>query len=161
MPGPMPPKMADIHKLRFRQSYSIGQLAKDFEVSHRTIRYYESIGLLAPERKGRTRIYDNYQRTRLRLILRGKRIGLTLRDCKKLLDLYETDTGEEAQLLFLLWKIGERKSELEAKRRDIEASYEDLDRVEQNAKSRLLEIEASDEPQDALLLPRKDAADGE
>lgn len=161
MPGPMPPKMADIHKLRIRQSYSIGQLAKDFEVSHRTIRYYESIGLLAPERKGRTRIYDNYQRTRLRLILRGKRIGLTLRDCKKLLDLYETDTGEEAQLLFLLWKIGERKSELEAKRRDIEASYEDLDRVEQNAKLRLLEIEATDEPQDAVQLPRKDAAEGE
>ena len=152
-------KMANVHKFKIRQKFTIGELAKDFDVSHRTIRYYESIGLLSPERKGRTRLYDSYQRTRLRLILRGKRIGLTLRDCEKLLDLYETDTGEEAQLLFLLWKIGERKSELEAKRRDIEASYQDLDRVEQNARSRLLEIEAQSyrDQKKGGVLPHKDA----
>ena len=152
-------KMANVHKFKIRQKFTIGELAKDFDVSHRTIRYYESIGLLSPERKGRTRLYDSYQRTRLRLILRGKRIGLTLRDCEKLLDLYETDTGEEAQLLFLLWKIGERKSELEAKRRDIEASYQDLDRVEQNARSRLLEIEAQSyrDQKKSGSLPHKDA----
>jgi DNA-binding transcriptional MerR regulator len=97
------------------------------------------------------------------LILRGKRIGLTLRDCEKLLDLYETDTGEEAQLLFLLWKIGERKSDLNAKRRDIDASYQDLDRVEQNARSRLLEIEAQTlkDEKKSKPLPHENAVGGD
>ena len=133
--------VAEIFKLSSKKTYTIGELAREFQVSYRTIRYYESIGLLSPERRGRRRIYDAYQRTRLRLILRGKRIGLSLRDCDKLLRLYETDTGEEAQLLYLIWKIGERKAELDAMRRDIDASYTDLESVEQNAKMRLKELE--------------------
>jgi len=133
--------VAEIFKLTSKKTYTIGELARDFDVSYRTIRYYESIGLLSPRRHGRTRIYDVYQRTKLRLILRGKRIGLSLRECEKLLHLYETDTGEEAQLLYLVWKIGERKTELEAMRRDIDASYADLDKVEQNARMRLKELE--------------------
>lgn len=136
--------MAEIFKLTSKKTYTIGELARDFDVSYRTIRYYESIGLLSPERRGRTRIYDAYQRTKLRLILRGKRIGLSLRECEKLLHLYETDTGEEAQLLYLVWKIGERKTELEAMRRDIDASYADLDKVEQSARERLKELDTDD-----------------
>ena len=133
--------MAEIFKLNSKKTYAIGDLSRDFNVSYRTIRYYESIGLLSPERHGRTRVYDAYQRTRLRLILRGKRIGLSLRDCEKLLRLYETDTGEEAQLLYLIWKIGERKAELDAMRQDIDASYEDLESVEENARMRLKELD--------------------
>jgi DNA-binding transcriptional MerR regulator len=136
--------VAEIFKLTSKKTYTIGELARDFDVSYRTIRYYESIGLLSPERRGRTRIYDAYQRTKLRLILRGKRIGLSLRECEKLLHLYETDTGEEAQLLYLVWKIGERKTELEAMRRDIDASYADLDKVEQSARERLKELDTDD-----------------
>ncbi len=139
--------MAEIFKLTSKKTYTIGELARDFDVSYRTIRYYESIGLLSPKRRGRTRIYDAYQRTKLRLILRGKRIGLSLRECEKLLHLYETDTGEEAQLLYLVWKIGERKTELEAMRRDIDASYADLDKVEQNARERLKELESDETAQ--------------
>ena len=136
--------MAELFKLTSKKTYTIGELARDFDVSYRTIRYYESIGLLSPERRGRTRIYDAYQRTRLRLVLRGKRIGLSLRDCEKLLRLYETDTGEEAQLLYLIWKIGERKTELDAMRSDIDASYADLESVEENARQRLKELDLRD-----------------
>ena len=140
--------MAELFKLTSKKTYTIGELARDFDVSYRTIRYYESIGLLSPKRRGRTRIYDAYQRTKLRLILRGKRIGLSLRECEKLLHLYETDTGEEAQLLYLVWKIGERKTELEAMRNDIDASYADLDTVEKNARMRLKELETRESKTD-------------
>lgn len=113
------------------QSYSIGDLAKEFEVTPRTIRFYEDRGLLAPERKGQNRIYTPRDRTRLKLILRGKRLGFSITEIGEILDLYDAPDGERSQLEFFVAKIRARRSELEAQARDLEAVMSELDHVEQ------------------------------
>src|SRR5919199_3415968 len=88
--------------------YSIGDLAAEFEVSPRTIRFYEDQGLIAPQRIGNNRVYTHRDRARLKLILRGKRLGFALSDIKELLDLYDVDETRATQLRATLKKARER-----------------------------------------------------
>ncbi|RLA15978.1 MAG: MerR family transcriptional regulator [Gammaproteobacteria bacterium] len=122
------------------RTYTIGEMAKEFEVTSRTLRLYEEEGLLIPERQGTRRIYSERNRVRLRLILRGKRLGWSLAEIKELFDLYDSSHGEEAQLELMLGKLEQRREMLEAQKRDIENALEDLERIVGNAQSALHQI---------------------
>ena len=95
------------------ETYSITDLAQEFDVTTRTIRFYEDQGLLAPKRRGQTRIYGPRDRTRLKLILRGKRLGFSLGEVAEMVLLYDSDPGEIGQLHLFLDKIRERRNGLE------------------------------------------------
>jgi len=123
------------------QTYSIADLAREFGVTTRTIRFYEDQGMLSPLRDGLRRIYRSRDRTRLKLILRGKGLGFPLAEVGKIIDLYDAPRGEDAQLHRLLAKIAERRRELEGKREDIEASLQDLEEVADTCRDRLKELE--------------------
>lgn len=118
-------------------SFSITDLAREFDVTTRTIRFYEDQGLIAPERQGQTRIYGQRDRVRLRLIMRGKRLGFALKEIRDLLDLYETDRSEITQLTILINKIDERRDTLRKQRADIDATLEELDLLEENCQQEL------------------------
>ncbi len=119
------------------ESFSIGDLAREFAVTTRTIRFYEDEGLVAPQRKGRTRIYSQRDRVRLRLILRGKRLGFSLAGIREILDMYESDPGEAGQLRLLLARIAERRAVLEGLRADIEQTLADMDAIAARCAERL------------------------
>jgi DNA-binding transcriptional MerR regulator len=123
------------------ETYGIAELAREFEVTARTIRHYEAEGLIAPLRDGQRRIYRPRDRTRLRLIVRGRRLGFSLAEVREIVDLYDAPPGETGQLDLLLEKIARRKAVLEAKRRDIEATLDDLETVSINCRKRLMELE--------------------
>jgi DNA-binding transcriptional MerR regulator len=111
-------------------SWSIGELAREFDVTTRTIRFYEDEGLLQPRRRGQTRIYSSADRTTLKLILRGKRLGFSLAESRQLIQMYNPDANR-AQLDALLSKIHERRAQLAAQLRDIEMMQRELDEAEQ------------------------------
>ena len=119
------------------RTYTIGEMAKEFEVTSRTLRLYEEEGLLIPQREGTRRIYSERNRVRLRLILRGKRLGWSLAEIKELFDLYDSNHGEEAQLELMLAKLDQRREMLEMQKRDIENALEDLARIAGNAQNAL------------------------
>jgi DNA-binding transcriptional MerR regulator len=120
-----------------KETYSISDLAREFGVTTRTIRFYEDKGLIAPRRRGTTRLFGPRDRTRLRLILRGKRLGFTLAEIAEIVDMYDAEPGEVGQLELLIEKIGERRARLERQRRDIAETLAELDRVEQRCRERL------------------------
>ena len=93
--------------------YSITELANELEITPRTIRFYEDQGLITPQRVGNTRIYSHRDRARMILILRGKRLGFSLKDIKEFLDLYVVDTTQVEQLKVLVGKVRERITQLE------------------------------------------------
>lgn len=119
------------------ETYGIAELAREFGVTARTIRHYEDEGLIAPSRDGQRRVYRPRDRTRLRLILRGRRLGFTLAEVREIVDLYDAAPGEAGQLELLLARIAGRRAELEAKRADIEATLADLETVSKNCRKRL------------------------
>ncbi len=120
--------------------YSISDLAAEFDVTPRTLRWYESEGMLSPERRGTRRVYTGRDRTRLRLILRGKRIGFTLAEIREIIDMYDAEPGERGQLQLLVDRIAGRRRQLEQRRHDIERTLVELDGVEARAKQRLSEL---------------------
>ena len=122
------------------ETYGIAELAREFGVTARTIRHYEDEGLIAPSRDGQRRVYRPRDRTRLRLILRGRRLGFALAQVREIVDLYDAAPGETGQLELLLAKIAGRRAELEAKRADIEATLADLETVSKNCLKRLRKI---------------------
>jgi DNA-binding transcriptional MerR regulator len=126
------------------ETYGIAELAREFGVTARTIRHYEDEGLIAPLRDGQRRVYRPRDRTRLRLILRGRRLGFALAEVREIVDLYDAAPGETGQLELLLAKIAGRRSELEAKRADIEAALDDLEIVSKNCHKRLIEMKNTD-----------------
>lgn len=119
------------------ESFSMTQLAREFELTSRAIRYYEQEGLIAPSRRGRTRVFSLRDRTRLRLIQRGRRLGFSIAEIREILDLYDGRDGERGQLAHFVRKIRERRASLELQRRDIDAILEELDRVEAGCLDRL------------------------
>ena len=118
-------------------TFGIGDLAREFGVTARTIRFYEDRGMIAPRRLGQRRIYGARERTRLKLILRGRRLGFSLAEIAEIVDLYDAPRGEARQLTRLIDRIAARRAELKAKRRDIEASLKDLDGVARECRKRL------------------------
>ncbi|RNI22145.1 MerR family transcriptional regulator [Flexivirga caeni] len=112
-------------------TWTIAQLADEFEITHRTIRHYEELGLITPERRGTVRVFHRRDRTRLALILRGKRIGFPLDEIRTIIDMYDEQPGEVGQLHYLLEQIAERRVELEQRRADIEQTLRELAVVEE------------------------------
>jgi DNA-binding transcriptional MerR regulator len=111
-------------------SFTIRDLTREFGVTARTIRHYEELGLLSPERRGQTRIYTPADRTRLKLILRGKRLGLSLEESRAIIGMYDPAHGNRAQLARLLARVREQREALLARRRDLEAMLKELDAAE-------------------------------
>jgi DNA-binding transcriptional MerR regulator len=109
-----------------RVEFSIGELATEFEVTPRAIRFYEDHGLLSPKRAGQRRIYSPRDRARLKLTLRGKRLGLTLSEIRELIDMYEPGRDERPQLQRFLNVLEEHKAMLEQQRTDIEAQLSEI-----------------------------------
>lgn len=122
------------------ETYSITQLAREFDVTTRTIRFYEDRGLLRPARRGRTRVYSARDRVRLKLVLRGKRLGFSLSEIAEIIDMYDADPGERGQLEHFLRKIGERRELLRRQQDDIEMTLRDLEVIEQQCHKRLKEL---------------------
>ena len=125
------------------KTYTITQLAKEFNITTRTIRFYEDKGLLHPHRDGRKRIYGKRDYIRLKLVLRGKRLGFSLSESRELIDLFDTPRGEEKQLRRFLRVLRERRALLEQQERDIKAVKSEID-IAFNECSRLL-AELSDQ----------------
>jgi len=121
-------------------THSITDLAQEFDVTTRAIRFYEDQGLLQPERQGQTRVYSQRERTRLKLVLRGKRLGFSLGEIKEIIELYDTEPGEAAQLDHFLAKIAERKAMLEQQLEDIRVTLGELEAVEEQCRARLEEL---------------------
>jgi DNA-binding transcriptional MerR regulator len=112
------------------ESYGIAELAREFDITTRTVRFYEDKGLLSPERDGQRRIYGPRDRVRLKLIMRGKRLGLSLEEIGELMDLYDADPSEVTQLTQFIDVIRARKSALEVQKQDIEDSLAEMTRIE-------------------------------
>jgi DNA-binding transcriptional MerR regulator len=119
------------------ETWSIAELAAEYAVTLRTIRFYEDRGLLTPERRGTARVYHPRDKVRLGLILRGKRLGFSLDEIAKIVDMYDAEPGEEGQLVYLLDQITHRRAELEQRRRDIEETLADLSEVETRCRADL------------------------
>lgn len=118
-------------------SYSISDLAGEFGVTTRTIRFYEEKGLLRPQREGTRRIYSTADRTRLRLILRGKRLGLSLEESAEIVRMYGTPGNNRRQLETLLRRIRERREDLQRQQRDLQALLRELEEAEANCQAAL------------------------
>lgn len=114
-----------------QNTYSISELAKEFDVTTRTIRHYEEIGLLAPQRRGQTRIYRHQDRTKLKLILRGKRLGFTLEQSRDIIEMYDPEHGNVSQLKKLLAGIEQQRTRLQRQIEDIQLLMNDLDDAEE------------------------------
>jgi len=110
--------------------YSIAELAREFAVTARTIRFYEDEGLIKPRRQGLTRLYSTHDRVRLSWILRGKRLGFSLAEIKELLDLYQVDRTGVQQLRELLRRSRLHITDLERRRRDLDAHINEFRDVE-------------------------------
>lgn len=126
-----------------KRSYTISEMMALFDVTARTLRFYEQEGLLEPTRDGQHRLYPLRERTRLKLILRGKRLGFSLVEIADILGMYESAPGESGQLEHLIERIAERRAQLEQKLSDITAVLSDLDRVEAGCRLRLGELSVS------------------
>lgn len=127
-------------------TYSISDLAQEFDLTTRTIRFYEDMGLLQPTRQGaggRTRVYSPRDRTRLRLILRGKRLGLSLVEAKEVIDLYDSPRDTRVQLQRFLEVLGQQRQRMEEQLEDLQATLEEVRTHEKEAKSLMRKLGAA------------------
>ena len=113
--------------------YTVTELARELNVTARSVRFYEDKGLIAPQRAGNNRIYTARDRARMMLILRGKRLGFRLREIKEYLDLYDTDVTQKAQLRALIRSVRHRVSLLEDQRRALDETLAELGDIERQA----------------------------
>jgi DNA-binding transcriptional MerR regulator len=111
---------------RASTTYTITELAAEFDITARAIRFYEDVGLLTPARAGRNRVYSHRDRTRLKLTLRGKRLGLSLQEIKQLVDMYDSPSDTRQQLSAFLQVLGEHRRQLEQQREDIEITLAEI-----------------------------------
>ncbi len=119
------------------RTWTIAEVAEEFGVTHRTVRYYESEGLISPERRGTVRVFHPRDRVRLGLVLRGRRLGFPLEEIRRIVDMYDDVPGEAGQLNYLLDQIDDRRTELEARRADIDAALAELDELQRHCRSEL------------------------
>ena len=121
-------------------TWSISDLAREFGVSLRTLRHYESLGLLSPRRRGTTRVFDARDRTRLELVLRGRRLGFSLSEIARIVDMYDQPPGEEGQLCYLLEQIRVRRADLDRMRADLDRTERELGEVEARCRAELARL---------------------
>lgn len=112
-------------------TYTISELAREFGITTRTIRFYEEKGLISPLREGQKRLYSPADRVRIQLILRGKRIGMTLSESAEVIDLYDPEHNNEEQLKALITTVTERRAKLLQQKQDISDMLAGLDEVQQ------------------------------
>jgi len=112
-----------------KEGFTIGELAREFDVTLRALRFYQDKGLLHPRRRGQTRIYSRRDRARLKLILMGKRVGFSLREIREVLDLYDLKDGQVTQLKVAEEKFRTQLQKLEAQKADIDLAITDLKRT--------------------------------
>ena len=129
--------MPELQKLTF----SIGELAKEFDITTRSIRFYEDQGLIAPTRKGQTRIYNQRDKVRLKFILRGKRLGFSLAETGRIFELYDLDNTSASQLKLMMNIIEQKKSDLHQQLDDIKVVLMELTNLEENCLATLSTIE--------------------
>lgn len=119
------------------RTWTIREVADEFGITTRTVRHYEELGLISPERRGTTRLFHRRDRTRLNLVLRGKRLGFPLDEIATIINLYDAPRGRASQLAYVLEQIDERRTDLEQRRRDIEDALAELDGFEQRCREEL------------------------
>lgn len=122
------------------RTWSIREVADEFGVTTRTVRHYEDIGLISPERQGTTRLFHRRDRTRLALVLRGKRLGFPLDEIATIIDLYDAPRGRRSQLQYVLAQIDERREDLEQRRHDIDDALAELEDFEQRCRADLVRV---------------------
>ncbi|MEM6534034.1 MAG: MerR family DNA-binding transcriptional regulator [Pseudomonadota bacterium] len=122
----MPDSSSSSISIAENRGYSISELAREFGITPRALRFYEDKDMLHPARDGMTRVYSHRDRVRVSIIVRLKRLGLPLADIRDILDLYGVDEGNRAQTRMLLVKFQKQVSELEAQREDIELALQQL-----------------------------------
>lgn len=120
-------------------TFTIGELAREFDLTTRAIRFYEDCGLITPQRSGRNRVYTLRDRTRLKLTLRGKRLGLTLAEVKELIDMYESPRDTQPQLKKFLVVLATHREQLEQQMADLHATLDEVRAQEKEAR-RLLAL---------------------
>lgn len=123
-----------------RDYYTITELTREFDISTRTIRFYEDEGLISPIRRGRTRLFRQSDRQLLKIILRGKRLGFSIAEIREIMGMYRAPPGEAGQLRTIIRKVGEKRDELEQKRRDIQDLLAELDQAEEACLTRMAEL---------------------
>ena len=125
------------------ETYRIGQLAEEFDVTLRTLRFYEDKGLLSPQRVGSTRIYSRSDRARLKIILLGKRLGFSLADVAEILSLYDPSTGNVRQLKVSIEKGEQQMQKLREERDAIDASLNELSQTLVSFRKMVADVEVS------------------
>ena len=125
-------------------SYSISDLAREFDLTTRAIRFYEDLGLLQPQREGpggRNRVYSARDRTRLKLTLRAKRLGLSLTEAKDIIDMYDSPRDTGAQLKKFLLVLGDHRKQLDEQMADLQANLDEVKAHEKEARALLAKSE--------------------
>ena len=126
-----------------REFYTITELTREFDISTRTLRFYEDEGLINPVRRGRTRLFRPSDRHLIKQILRGKRLGFSIAEIRDIIQMYREPPGEAGQLKTIIARIEGRREELRQKRRDLEETVAELDRSEESCLERLAELGVS------------------
>lgn len=126
-----------------REFYSITELCREFDLSTRTLRFYEDEGLIHPVRRGTTRLFRPADRHLIRQILRGKRLGFSIAEIREIVQMYKEPPGEVGQLKLMIRRIDEKREALRQKRRDLEETLGELDRAEEACVERLAELGVS------------------
>lgn len=138
-----PPAAARAHQepvakpAREARSYTITELATEFDITPRAIRFYEDVGLLTPARAGRNRVYTHRDRTRLKLTLRGKRLGLSLQEIRQLVEMYDSPSDTTQQLTAFLQVLAEHRRQLEQQQEDLEITLAEIAQHEARCRSLL------------------------
>ena len=123
-----------------REYYTITELTREFDISTRTLRFYEDEGLVQPVRRGRTRLFRPSDRHLVRQIMRGKRLGFTIAEIREIIQMYREPPGEVGQLKLMIKRIDEKRDGLRQKRRDLEETLAELDQAEEACVERLAEL---------------------
>jgi DNA-binding transcriptional MerR regulator len=132
LPAPTPTRAAEARHC------TITELAAEFDITPRAIRFYEDVGLLTPSRAGRNRVYSQRDRTRLKLTLRGKRLGLSLQQIKQIVDMYESPADTAPQLHAFSLVLAQHRRLLEQQREDIEVTLAEIEQHEARCRNLLL-----------------------
>ncbi|HSI51524.1 MAG TPA: MerR family DNA-binding transcriptional regulator [Ideonella sp.] len=139
-------------------TFTITELAQEFDITPRAIRFYEDVGLMTPARAGRNRVYTLRDRTRLKLTLRGKRLGLSLQEIKQLVDMYDSGTDARPQLEAFLGVLAEHRRQLAQQLEDIQVTLAEIEQHEARCRQLLAKPEPAAKPAGRAKAARRAAA---